>query len=78
VAVAAMPLPRTRTSRDHLDEDLVFDGELVALGERVRPDFGLLQQRMRVTNSPAALLAEVPVLIVIMVASSVAKSCVNG
>jgi len=43
----------------------VLDGEVVAIGERGRPDFGLLQRRMHVRNPGEALLAEVPVNIVL-------------
>jgi hypothetical protein len=37
-----------------LDSGLVLDGELVALDERVRPDFALLQQRMHITTPSRA------------------------
>lgn len=40
---------------------LLLDGELVALGEGGRPDFGRLQQRMHVRSPGPELLARVPV-----------------
>ncbi len=49
----------------HLEEGLVLDGELVALDEHGRPDFGLLQHRMGVTRPTAALLERVPVQYVV-------------
>ena len=48
-----------------LEDDLVLDGELVALDEHGRPDFGLLQHRMGVTRPTAALLERVPVQYVV-------------
>ncbi|MFC4950102.1 DNA ligase [Pseudonocardia sp. GCM10023141] len=44
---------------------LVLDGELVALDERGRPDFGLLQHRMHVTKPSPELIARVPVQYVV-------------
>ncbi|MEJ3657319.1 non-homologous end-joining DNA ligase [Actinomycetes bacterium KLBMP 9759] len=47
-----------------LDTDatpMVLDGELVALDDHGRSDFGLLQQRMHVMKPTAALIAAVPV-----------------
>jgi bifunctional non-homologous end joining protein LigD len=43
----------------------VLDGEVVAIGRRDRPDFGLLQRRMHVRHPNPALVAEVPVNIVL-------------
>jgi bifunctional non-homologous end joining protein LigD len=43
----------------------VLDGEVVAIGERGRPDFGLLQHRMHVRQPSEALIAEVPVNIIL-------------
>lgn len=48
-----------------LPAGVVVDGELVALDERGRPDFGLLQQRMHVTAPAPGLLAAVPVQYVV-------------
>jgi bifunctional non-homologous end joining protein LigD len=53
------------TAAAGLEDGLVLDGELVALDERGRPDFGLLQHRMGVTRPTAALLARVPVRYVV-------------
>jgi bifunctional non-homologous end joining protein LigD len=44
-----------------LDEGVIVDGELVALDEHGRPDFGLLQHRMHVTTPTAQLIERVPV-----------------
>jgi len=44
-----------------VDHSAVLDVELVALGERGRPDFGLLQRRMHVRHPAQPLVAEVPV-----------------
>ncbi len=48
-----------------LRADAVVDGEIVALDERGRPDFGLLQQRMNLTKPReiAAAAASVPVVL---------------
>jgi bifunctional non-homologous end joining protein LigD len=35
---------------DLVDQDVVLDGEIVALGRRGQPDFGLLQKRMKLTR----------------------------
>ena len=43
----------------------VLDGEIVALGTAGRPDFGLLQRRMHVRRPPAALVQDVPVIMVV-------------
>jgi len=43
----------------------VLDGEVVAIGERGRPEFGLLQRRMHVRRPSEALIGEVPVNIVL-------------
>jgi len=48
-----------------LPAGLVVDGELVALDERGRPDFALLQQRMHVTAPASGLVASVPVQYVV-------------
>jgi bifunctional non-homologous end joining protein LigD len=48
-----------------LDDGLVLDGELVALDELGRPDFGLLQHRMGVTRPTIGLLERVPVQYVV-------------
>jgi bifunctional non-homologous end joining protein LigD len=42
--------PELAALADHVGVDAVLDGEIVALDERGRPDFGLLQQRMGLTN----------------------------
>ena len=39
----------------------VLDGEVVAIGGAGRAEFGLLQRRMHVRHPPPALVAEVPV-----------------
>lgn len=52
-------------TRAGLDEGLVLDGEVVALNERGRPDFGRLQHRMHVAAPPAGLLAQVAVQYVV-------------
>jgi len=43
----------------------VLDGEVVAFGDRGQSDFGVLQQRMHVGHPTDALLAAVPVLLVV-------------
>ena len=48
-----------------LPAGVVVDGELVALDERGRPDFALLQQRMHVSTPAAGLIASVPVQYVV-------------
>ena len=48
-----------------LPAGVVVDGELVALDERGRPDFALLQQRMHVTAPAPGLVASVPVQYVV-------------
>jgi bifunctional non-homologous end joining protein LigD len=48
-----------------LETGLVVDGELVALGGRGRPDFGLLQHRMHVAKPAADLIARVAVRYVV-------------
>jgi bifunctional non-homologous end joining protein LigD len=48
-----------------VQDGLVLDGELVALDERGRPDFGLLQRRMHVQHPSPSLRAEVPVQLVV-------------
>lgn len=48
-----------------LGDGVVVDGELVALDERGRPDFGRLQHRMHVAAPTPALIAEVPVQYVV-------------
>jgi bifunctional non-homologous end joining protein LigD len=54
--------PELGALRDLLERAVTLDGEVVALDDKGRPDFGLLQQRMHRHNPPAELLAEVPVL----------------
>jgi bifunctional non-homologous end joining protein LigD len=54
--------PELGALRDLVDQAVTLDGEVVALDEKGRPDFGLLQQRMHRHHPPADLLAEVPVL----------------
>src|SRR3954466_9424080 len=44
---------------------LVVDGELVALDERGRPDFGLLQHRMNLAAPTAEVVGRVPVQYVV-------------
>jgi bifunctional non-homologous end joining protein LigD len=44
-----------------IDQGVVVDGELVALDQHGRPDFGLLQHRMHVTTPNAELVGRVPV-----------------
>ncbi len=48
-------------------EDLVVDGEVVAVGRAGRPDFGLLQRRMNLTGTGdvARLREEVPVTLMV-------------
>lgn len=53
--------PELEVLRELVDEDLVLDGELVALDGQGRPSFELLQARMHVRNPGAELLAAVPV-----------------
>jgi len=53
------------TAASGLEDGLVLDGEIVALDERGRPDFGSLQQRMGVTHPTAALLERLPVQYVV-------------
>jgi len=48
-----------------LPAGVVVDGELVALDERGRPDFALLQQRMHLTAPGSGLVASVPVQYVV-------------
>ena len=48
-----------------LPAGMVVDGELVALDERGRPDFALLQQRMQAPASAPGLVASVPVQYVV-------------
>jgi bifunctional non-homologous end joining protein LigD len=48
-----------------LPTGVVVDGELVALDERGRPDFALLQQRMHVTAPGPGLVGSVPVQYVV-------------
>jgi bifunctional non-homologous end joining protein LigD len=54
--------PELGALRDLVDQAVTLDGEVVALDEQGRPDFGLLQQRMHRHNPPAELMQEVPVL----------------
>jgi bifunctional non-homologous end joining protein LigD len=44
-----------------LPEPALLDGEVVALDEQGRPDFGLLQTRMHVRRGAASLVAQAPV-----------------
>jgi bifunctional non-homologous end joining protein LigD len=44
------------------DHETVLDGEIVALGARMQPDFGRLQSRMHVSRPGGDLLARVPVV----------------
>ncbi len=46
-------------------EDVLLDGEVVALDEAGRPDFGLLQSRMHVRRPPRDLVARTPVVLVL-------------
>jgi bifunctional non-homologous end joining protein LigD len=48
---------------DRVAQNVVLDGEIVALNRRGRPDFGLLQQRMKLTRKPEvdAAVATIPV-----------------
>ena len=58
-------LSRARRARRHgRRRALVLDGEIVALSGP-RPDFTVLQRRMRATRPGAALLAAVPVTLII-------------
>ena len=48
-----------------LGKGVVVDGELVALDEHGRPDFGLLQHRMHITTPTAELIERIPVQYVV-------------
>ena len=48
-----------------IDHGVVVDGELVALDQQGRPDFGLLQQRMHITTPTVELIGRVPVQYVV-------------
>jgi bifunctional non-homologous end joining protein LigD len=48
-----------------LGKGVIVDGELVALDDRGRPDFVLLQHRMHITTPTAELLEQVPVQYVV-------------
>jgi bifunctional non-homologous end joining protein LigD len=58
--------PELRRPPSRLDgRSAVLDGEVVAPDDQGRPSFGLLQRRMHVRNPTAALMAEVPVNLIV-------------
>jgi bifunctional non-homologous end joining protein LigD len=55
--------PELAELADRVSQDVVLDGEIVALNKAGRPDFGLLQRRMKLTKKSevAAAVAAIPV-----------------